>query len=98
MLKICGNSICVPLEMIFRQALIAGVLRSEWKMGNIVPIHKQNINDYHPVTLLPICGKIFERLIFNEMFNYFSTNKLNSKNQSGFQSSDSCIKQLFVIN
>ena len=98
MLKICGNSICVPLEMIFRQALITGVLCSEWKMGNIVPIHKQNINDYHLVTLLPICGKIFERLIFSEMFNYFSTNKLISKNQPGFQSSDSCINQLFVIN
>ena len=71
------------------------------KKGNITPIHKkghkQNIKNYRPVSLLPICGKIFERLIFNEMFIYFSANKLTSKNQSGFQSSDSCINQLLSI-
>ena len=52
----------------------------------IVPIHKksdkQNIKKYRSVSLLPICGKIFERferLIFMEMFNYFSSNKLSLK-------------------
>ena len=101
MLKICRDSICVPLEMIFKQALLTGVFPSEWKKGNIVPIHKkgdkQNIKNYRPVSLLPICGKIFERLIFNEMFIYFSANKLISKNQSGFQPGDSCINQLLSI-
>ena len=73
----------------------------EWKKGNIVPIHKksdkQNIKNYQPVSLHPIWGKIFERLIFNEMFTYFSTNKLISRNQSGFQLGDSCINQLLSI-
>ena len=41
MLKICGDSICVPLEMIFKQAIFAGVFPSEWKKGNILPIHKK---------------------------------------------------------
>ena len=30
-LKICGGSICVPLEMTFKQALLAGLFPSEWK-------------------------------------------------------------------
>ena len=71
------------------------------KKGNITPIHKkghkQNIKNYRPVSLLPICGKIFERLIFSEMFIYFSANKLISKNQSAFQPGDSCINQLLSI-
>ena len=58
---------------------------------------KQNIKNYRPVSLLPICGKIFERLIFSEMFIYFSANKLISKNQSAFQPGDSCINQLLSI-
>ena len=29
MLKICGDSICVPLEMIFKQAFLTGVFPSE---------------------------------------------------------------------
>ena len=80
MIKICGDSICVLLEMIFKQSLLTGVFPFKLKKGNIAPIHKkgdkQNIKNYRPVSLLPICGKIFERLIFNEMFIYFSANKL----------------------
>ena len=76
MLEICGDTICKPLELIFKQAHTTGVFRSEWKKGNIVPCYKkgdkQNIKNYRPVSLLPICGKKFERLIFNEMFSFFS--------------------------
>ena len=49
------------------------------------------------VLLLPICGKILERLMFNEMFNCFIENKLISSNQSGFKPGDSCINQLLSI-
>ena len=101
MLKICGDSIYEPLETIFRQALLTGAFPSEWKKGNIVAVHKksdkQNINNYRPVSLLPICGKIFERLIFNEMFKFFTSNNLISPNQSGFKPGDSCINQLLSI-
>ena len=60
--KICGDSICVPVEMIFKQALPTGVFPSEWKKGNIVRIHKksdkQNIKNHCPVSLLSISDKI----------------------------------------
>ena len=101
MLKICGDSIYEPLQTIFRQAFLTGVFSSEWKKGNIVPVHKksdwQNIKNYRPVCLLPICGKIFERLIFNEMFNFFTSNNHISPNQTGFKPGDRCINQLLSI-
>ena len=85
MLKICGNTICKPLELIFKHALSTGVFPSESKKGNIVPCYKkgdkQNIKYYRPVSLLPICGKLFERLIFNEMFSFFLSNKKIFKNK-----------------
>ena len=53
---------------------------SEWKKGNIVPCDKmgdkQNLKNYRPVSLLPICGNFFERLIFNKMFSFFLVNNL----------------------
>ena len=71
------------------------------KKGNIVPCYKkgdkQNLKIYRPVSILPICGKIFERLIFNEMFNFFLANNLLAPNQSGFKPGDSCINQLLSI-
>ena len=41
--------------------------------------------------------KIFERLIFNILFNYFIENNLLSPHQSGFIPSDSCVQQLISI-
>ena len=75
---------------------------SMWlKKTNIVPIHKkgdkQTLKNYRPVSLLPICGKTFERLLFNEMFRFFLDNKLISTNQSGFKPGDSCMNQLLSI-
>ena len=75
MLKICGDTIGKPLELIIKQALITGTYHSDWKKGNIVPVHKkgdkQNIKNYRPVSLLPICGKVFERILFNNVFSFF---------------------------
>ena len=78
-----------------------GSFPSEWKKGNVVPIHKKDdkqcLKNYRPISLLPICGKIFEKLIFNEMFKFFIENELISPNQSGFKPGDSCINQLLAI-
>ena len=97
MLKIYGSSIYKPLEKIFKQCIETGVFPSEWKKGNIAPIHKNGdtLKNYHPVSLLPICGKIIERLLFNEMFKFFIENKLISSNQTGYKPGDSCINQLY---
>ena len=101
MLKLCALSIYKPVEIIFKQCIETGVFPSEWKKANIVLIHKkgdkQTLENYRPVSFLPICGKILERLMFNEMFNFFIENKLISSNQSGFKPGDSCINQLLSI-
>ena len=47
--------------------------------------------------MLPICGKILERLIFNEMFRFLIENSLIFSNQSGFKTGDSCVNQLLSI-
>ena len=95
-LKICGNSLCRPLELIFNDCLANGIfLEYDWKKGNIVLVHKKNdkqrLNNYRPISLLPICRKIFERLILNEMFGFFIENDLISQHQSRFKPGDFCI-------
>ena len=101
MLKVCGPSIYKPLKIILNKCLETCVLSSEWKRGNIIPIHKKGdkhtLKNYRPVSLLPICGKILETLMFNEMFQFFIENKLISSSQSGFKPGDSCINQLLSI-
>ena len=47
--------------------------------------------------MLPICGKILERLIYNKMFEFFTDNELISSNQSSFERGDSGVSQLLYI-
>ena len=67
----------------------------------MVPAHKkgykQNLKNYRPVSLLPVAGKIFERIMQNNMYEFFTENNLISPNQSGFKLGDSCINQLLSI-
>ena len=59
---------------------------------------KQIINNYRPVSLLPIYSNIFEKIIFNSLFEYLEDNKLLINcNQSGFRSGDSCVHQFLSI-
>ena len=100
-LKLCGDSVLPPVELIFKSSLESGTFPSEWKKLNVVPVHKkgdkQLLKNYRPIPLLSICGKIFERLVYNKIFEYFAENDLVSHNQSGFKRGDSCINQLLSI-
>ena len=101
MMKLCGKTIAIPLKMIFRSMLEKGVFSNDWKKSNVVSIHKRDskklIKNYRPISLLPIFRKVFERLIFNSLFNYFIQNKLFTECQSGFILGDSCVAQLLSI-
>ena len=61
------------------------------KKGN-----KQIIDYYRPVSLLPICGKMFKKLLFNLIFKFLDNNLLCS-NQSDSRPSDSCEYQILSI-
>ena len=78
-----------------------GKVPTEWIKADIVPVHKkrdkQILKHYRPISLLLICGKIFERLIYSNVFEYFIENDLISQNQSGFKPVDSYINQLISI-
>ena len=69
-----------------------------WKKANVVPIHKKEsknlLKNYRPISLLPIFGKIYERIIFKELFNHFHQNQFFAKCQSSFLPGDLCISQL----
>ena len=71
MIKMCGESIVLPLMIIFENAIETGVYPANWKRGNIVPVHKKEsknlVKNYRPISLLPIFGKIFEKVIYNSL-------------------------------
>ena len=101
MLKICAVEISIPLKLIFERCLDEGTFPASWKKANVQPIHKkgsrQYKTQYRPISLLPICSKIFEKILFDSMYAFLNENNLLSPNQSGFRPGDSTINQLLAI-
>ena len=69
--------------------------------ANLTPIHrkgsKQINSNYRPISLLPICSKIFEKIVFKNVYNHLVANNLLTKNQAGFRPGDSTINQLIDL-
>ena len=95
MLKICGEPISKPLGIIFRSCLEMGSSPQNGKKPMSSESNKQKLN--RPVSLLPVSGKIFERLLYESIFNFFNKNSLMSQNHSDFIPGDSCTNQLLSI-
>ena len=74
MIKLWGQSIVNPLclSIIFKIYIDNNIFPDIWKKSNIIPVHKkggkQIIDNYRPVSLSPISGKIFKKLLFDSLF------------------------------
>ena len=80
MIQLYGDSITLPLTLIFKFYLRNGIFPATWKIANINPVHekeKKNIvKNYRPISLLPSFAKVFERLLFNSLSAHFHHNDL----------------------
>ena len=101
MLKLCHQHVLYPLKLIFQKSISVGKFPSSWKLANVQPVFKKDSRqyktNYRPISLLPICSKIFEKIIFDEVYHFLFSNNLLSKHQSGFRPGDSTINQLLSI-
>ena len=57
--------------------------------------NKQILNNYRPVSLLPICRNLFEKIIFDTIFQHLTVNKLVNLIQI---SQASCLEILVYIS
>ena len=101
MLLLFDESVVLPLQIIFRNILASSIYPDLWKLANVTPIfkkeNKQLVKNYRPISLLPICGKLFEKIVFNNLYLYLNSNNLITKNQSGFRPGDSTTNQLLYL-
>ena len=93
-----AEAIASSLHNIFKNIKRLGKDPTKWKNGIVTPIFKKGskskVENYRPVTLLDIAGKIHERCIYIPLYNHFI--KFVSSQQFGFQSRKSNIIQLLT--
>ena len=75
-LKLCGPSIIKPLSLVLSNFLGYEVFPNDWKKANVILVHKkgnkQLVSNYHPVSHLSICSKIFRKFIFDCIYDFRS--------------------------
>ena len=67
-----------------------------WKASSVVLVFKNvgetsTAKNYHPVSLISVVSKVFEKLVNNRIVNHLKKCSLFSDFQYGFRSSHSCI-------
>lgn len=76
------------LTPLINKSLEEGVFPDCLKTANVIPIHKKgdraNLNNYRPISLLPVLSKIFEKII-NQQLNTVVEDKYIDENQFGFR-------------
>ena len=98
-LKNCSESLAYPLSKIFNLVYNVGCLPTEWKMSNVVPVHKKdsksNVENYRPISLISLVMKVFERLLYEELLK--RTEAKIDPRQHGFLKNKSCNTNLLLF-
>ena len=68
---------------------MTGKFPSDLKISRVKPLFKSGdaslFSNYRPISLLPLFSKIFEYIIFKQLYTYMNDNKLFSIEQYGFR-------------
>ena len=101
MLKNVSKTVSKPLCILMNRSFHEGIFPDIWKLANVIPIFKKGDksepSNYRPVALLSCIGKLQERIIFKNMYNFLIDNNLLYKYQSGFLPHHSTVFQLIDI-
>ena len=89
------------MTMLFNKCFEEGNFPKSFKIASITPLHREGDRsrpeNYRPISLLPIIGKIFEFLIFDRIKNYIEKFKILKVNQFGFRSNHNTIDAIVSL-
>jgi hypothetical protein len=95
LLKSLDKNINILLALIVNQSITQGIFPDKLKLAIVSPIYKEqnldihNFSSYRPISLLPAISKVFERVVYIQVYNYMNTNNLFHLSQYGFRKSHS---------
>ena len=92
-LKQCAKFISGHLSGFFNQFLESGSFPDILKVGKITPIFKKGdprlLDNYRPVSMLPVFGKILEKIIYSRLYSFLTSMNIIYEKQFGFRKNHS---------
>ena len=99
LLRETADEITPSLTKLFNKTLQYGVIPDDWKVANVVPVHKKGrkdcVENYRPISLLPLISKVLERCVLMRVRDHLY--RLISPAQHGFLPGRSCVTQLLTV-
>ena len=93
LLKLISNDISNALTIIVNQSIKSGIFPTKLKIAKVTPIYKKGCKklqtNYRPISVLPTISKILERVISDQLTQYFYDHKLFSEQQYGYRKNSS---------
>lgn len=100
LLKHNANIISQPLSHIINISLADGVFPEKLKIAKIKTIFKKGergiYGNYRPIALLSNISKIFERVIYNRLLDFFDRCAILADSQNGFRKNRSTSRAIYV--
>ena len=92
------SEIAKPLAHLFNLSLTKGSIPQDWRDANVIPLfkkgNKNQAQNYRPVSLLSIAGKLLESIIKEQLVDHLTKHSLIKETQHGFTSGRSCLTNL----
>ena len=84
-----GEIVAYPLSIIINQSLCTGLFPNRLKLAKVIPLYKKDDNksfgNYRPISLLSSLSKVFEKIVFDQLYEYLISNGLLFESQYGFR-------------
>ena len=78
--------------------MLSGIFPDDWKCARVTPLFKQgeasDLNNYRPISVISVLAKVFERIVYDQLYNFLSNEDIISTHQSGFRSLHSTVTAL----
>ena len=99
--KLAADYVAGPLHHVVTLSLMQSRFPQSWKYTNIVPLHKKKSmlkrENYRPVAILSPLSKILEKVIYEQIYNYFDRNKLFHPSLHGYRKGRSTMSALLSM-
>ena len=77
------------IAILFNISLETSIFPVLWNISRVVPIYKEGDKsekfNYCPISVLPVISRLFERLLYNQLYQHLNSNNLLAPEQSGFR-------------